>query len=382
MVSVLMSSAAYSLGSQVTSSEGITAMRLINELAKDGYFFHAVGANVTFDGIPDNCRFYDIRVPGDDLRLRSLIVMNVVGVYYSFRNMMLSRSIVKKNEVDIIHHMFPSSAHTSFSLIPIISSNFNKPFVFGPISESVHPLMVPLQSSMHNMSCERANIIVVQTKHLETEYVKRYGREKVKRIPLGVDVGSFPYSDPPAGSDGLEVLTVANLHHMKGVDVFIHAVPAVLKEHPNTKFRIIGDGPDSSNLRELVKRLGLESSVFFEGKVPNNRIPQYFQKAVMFCSTSREEAFGRAIIESLSSGRPVVATATSGATEIIDNGKDGLLIPINDNKALSEAINTLLNDEELRKRMALAGRKSAESKFDWSVICRQYLGIYQGLLTR
>jgi glycosyltransferase involved in cell wall biosynthesis len=375
-----MSSAAYSLGNQVTSSEGITAMRLINQLAKDDYFFHAVGANVSSEGIPQNCRFYNVRVPGDDLRLKSLIIMNAVGVYYSIRNMMISRSIVKKEDVQIIHHMFPSSAHTSFSLIPIVSSNFNRPFVFGPISESVHPNMLPLQSSMHEMNCKRADVIIVQTSHLEAEYAARYGKEKVKRIPLGVDVDAFPYSEPPPGIDGLEIVTVANLHHMKGVDIFIRAVPSVLKNLPNTKFRIIGDGPDSSNLKALVKNLGIETSVHFEGKVPNSEISKYYRKAAIFCSTSREEAFGRAIIESMSTGRPVIATATSGALEIVEKGKDGIIIPINDSDALSEAITRLLTDEALRKKMSIAGRKSAEAKFDWNIICKRYLETYQGLL--
>jgi len=352
---------------------------LMKELHANGHFFDAVGANVSSNLDLEGVRFHNIRVPKDDLRLKSMMVMNAGGLYYSIMGLVASKKILMANDIEIIHHMFPSSAGISYSLIPIFSISGPKlPFIFGPVCERVHGSRITAMGRMHDLTCHRANVIIVQTRRLLKEYSFKFG-DRVKRIPLGVDTVSFR---PGKGGDGRTILTVANLHHMKGVDVLLRSMRKVVDVHKDANLIIAGDGPERNALQSLCKKLGLEENVEMLGRVSYDKIAELYRKSDIFCSPSREEAFGRAMLEAMASGIPVVATSTLGASEIIDHGSDGTLVPLENHDALASELLNLLEERSMARRYGQRGRNKIEAEYSWHSIAELYNRTYSEVCGR
>lgn len=168
-------------------------------------------------------------------------------------------------------------------------------------------------------------------------------------------------------SDAFLIGSIGELRTLKRHDDFIRAAAIVAREIPSCHFIIAGVDTSSSGevrngLVQLVSELGLEERVHFLGWLEN--APKLLQSLDVFVSASETESFGLAIVEAMAAGTAVVATATAGAQEIIDDGKTGLRVPIGDYESLAESITTLLRDEEKRRWMGMLAREAAHERFN------------------
>lgn len=163
----------------------------------------------------------------------------------------------------------------------------------------------------------------------------------------------------PWFGDEVPIITTAGrLTRQKNYPLLIEAFA---KAQRNTKIRlsILGEGEDRNSLEELVNKLGIQDKVVFFDFQKNPF--KYITKSDIFVLSSSWEGFGIVIIEAMACGVPVISTSCpSGPDEIITNGVNGLLVPVNDTEAMADAILKLLKDEPLRKRLADAGKKRAE----------------------
>lgn len=202
-------------------------------------------------------------------------------------------------------------------------------------------------------------------------------------IPNGVDLDRIKKmarwgKGVPPKHCPLRLITVGRLHPAKGIDILLRAL-ALLKRQAGSGWEcyILGEGPDRPRLAQLVVKLGLEKHVHFIGHASNPYA--WLSRADIFISPSRWETFGIAIVEAMALGLPVVATVTDGAVDIVSDGEDGLLVPIEDPKALSEAILRLLQSPELRERMSRQASRKAQ-RFDAFSIAWQYMDLIEKLL--
>lgn len=155
------------------------------------------------------------------------------------------------------------------------------------------------------------------------------------------------------------IVGMGRLGREKGFDLLVRASAAV--RHP---FRVVllGEGVEENSLRELVKNLGIGDRVEFAG-FRKNPFP-YLQKASVFVLPSRYEGFPNSLLEAMALGVACVATrCPTGPEEIIMDGENGLLVPVEDPTALANAIDRLLGDTELRDRLGRAARERAR-EFD------------------
>ena len=117
--------------------------------------------------------------------------------------------------------------------------------------------------------------------------------------------------------------------------------------------------------------------VLFSGRVSNEMLPRDYTSADFFCSPATGgESFGIVLLEAMASGVPVLASAIPGFTAVIDGGKDGLLVPPNQPRVLAQAIDTLLNDEELCGAMSANGLRTAQ-RYDWHRVADSVLDVYE-----
>ncbi len=183
---------------------------------------------------------------------------------------------------------------------------------------------------------------------------------KVKTIHSGLDLSKFgniksEFSEAPV------VGLVSRLTAEKEVELFVRAIPEVLQTHPNTRFEIIGDGPDRSKLESLAKELELTSNLTFKGWCQN--VSEVLPTLDIFVFTSSGEGLPWCILEAQASGVPLIASSVGGIPEVITNNSNGLLAETNSPECFASCIKKLLSNPKLAMEMAQNGRKKIENHF-------------------
>jgi glycosyltransferase involved in cell wall biosynthesis len=216
-----------------------------------------------------------------------------------------------------------------------------------------------------------------------TEADARAYRDRM-RLP-GVRIAAMPNPVPapgvaPAEGDRKWVVAAGRLAPVKRYDLLIKAFDKVRAERPDWRLRIYGGGKQKDKLRRLIDQLGLYNHVFLMG--PANPIEPEWAKGSVAAVTSTFESFGMTIVEAMRCGLPVVATdCPHGPGEIIDNGVDGRLVEVGNVDAIAGGLLELINDDELRHRMAARALEGSE-RFDPTRIAERYETLFGSLTAR
>jgi glycosyltransferase involved in cell wall biosynthesis len=176
-----------------------------------------------------------------------------------------------------------------------------------------------------------------------------------------------------------ELLAVGRLDPIKGFDVLVDALGELAKTGRKFRCRIIGSGPLEGDLRARIDRHGIGDWVELLGARPQAEVRAALNAASVFVLPSVVTATGDrdgipvSLMEAMALGTPVVSTRVSGIPELIEDGREGLLVPEKDAAALAAAIARLLDDPDLGPRLAVAARAKVEREFDASVEARKLL---------
>ncbi len=229
-------------------------------------------------------------------------------------------------------------------------------------------------------------IIATSPNYLATSPVLQAFRERCQVIPYGIDTSQFEQCPPDAVRKVRErfgdriVVSVGRLVYYKGFEVLIKAMASV-----RGKLVIVGEGPLRGELQSLAARLGVSDRVIFVGEIDNASVTAYYHAADLFAlaSVARSEAFGIVQIEAMAAGLPVVNTGLdSGVPFVSLHGETGLTVPPGNPQALAEAINRLLDDEQLRKSFGQAGIRRAKQEFGLQTMLRRTLELYENVTGR
>lgn len=207
---------------------------------------------------------------------------------------------------------------------------------------------------------------------------------KIAVVHNGIDVERF--GKAVADADGPVVVgTVGHLAAIKGHDVFVRAAALVSAHNPDVRFVIIGEdkSPELSHrksLETLISELGLSQIVSLPGW--RDDMPAALSSLTLFVSAARSEPFGLAIVEAMAAGLPVIATASEGASEIIEDNVTGKLVPIDDADALAQAIDALLNNPLERSRLARTAQLAARERFSLQRMARDTERVYREMLEK
>ncbi|WP_297517894.1 glycosyltransferase family 4 protein [Thermococcus sp.] len=173
--------------------------------------------------------------------------------------------------------------------------------------------------------------------------------------------------------DGPLILYVGRLEPRKGVNVLVSAMRWI-----DGTLLVVGNGNMLPLLRSEAKMLGVSERVRFMGTVEYGLLPRIYGASDVFVLPSLSEAFGIVLLEAMSSGVPTVGTTVGGIPEIID--RCGLLVPPGDARKLAEAVNMILDNKSLAKKLGRLGRERVEEIYSWNVIVRRTVSIYKEVL--
>lgn len=244
-------------------------------------------------------------------------------------------------------------------------------------------------NKLHRHTLARAHCVIAVSNAVARELrAQRVVTDnQVAVVPNGVDVSRFaiefdrsqfrqsiglPASGPLVGSIG-------ELRTLKRHDDFIRAAARVVSHFPETHFVLAGvDTSHSSevhkHLEQLVHETGLKNRFHFLGWVEDAE--KLLSAIDVFVSASETESFGLAIAEAMAAGTAVVATATEGAQEVVDDQETGLLVPIGDVARLADAIVVLLSDGERRRQIGARAHEVVNAKFSLERMVDQIERIY------
>ena len=207
------------------------------------------------------------------------------------------------------------------------------------------------------------------------ERAKRFGRTDATLISNGLTLQNIPRAAKVSG----RILFVGRHEKMKGIDTLLRAFAQV--EHRQAHLHLVGDGSQKTVYEKLAEELGIADRVKFLGFVPVPDVYQEFAEAQIFCGLSRSEALGNVFLEAQAAECAVIGTRVGGIPDIVEDGKQGILIEPNDVEQAVHALEKLLCDEPLRSAMASEGVQHA-SHYDWSQIAEKYALVYEEILTR
>jgi glycosyltransferase involved in cell wall biosynthesis len=209
-------------------------------------------------------------------------------------------------------------------------------------------------------------------------YLSQFVRqpERIRVIYNGFDQTLFRPSEHRNGVP--QLVSLSRLVPAKGIDVLIRACAELKRRGKNFVLHVIGDGMAREELNRLCKELNVQDETIFYGYVLHpHEFMSFFD---IFVLPSRAEAFGSVFAEAALSGLACVGTQVGGIAEQIIHGKTGLLVPVDDAIALSDALQKLIDDEAYRQKLANAGREYALKHFSLDRVVAEYGELYRSVL--
>jgi glycosyltransferase involved in cell wall biosynthesis len=225
---------------------------------------------------------------------------------------------------------------------------------------------------------------------------KIFPPSKIRVVHNGVDAAAWAEAErrarsaqrtegrptPPDVPAPLRVGTVGELSEVKDQETFLRAASLVAQaQGDGVEFVLVG-GEASAEYRARLERLAAEGGLEGRAHMLGRRedVAEILPSFDVFVSTSQSEAFGLAVLEAMACGVPVVATATEGAREIVEDGATGTLVPVGDAEAVAAAVSALLADAALREAYGRSARLAAQTRFSLERMIEETESIYQEAL--
>jgi len=389
------------LHSDRLGSECCWSYEIIKGFAKKGHKVMAiVGINETSQPPPGKVKLYSIFKKRSQNAFREVIHK----LKFSYACYKIGKELLKKEEIDIIHHMLPSS-DVAYNLLPLLKTTEGRPFIMGPFQPraekgSYHdfchylgirkgifsrglyliaPLSYKLFHSLFKRTIKKADSIICVNQRARDYYSRYVEEKKIQVIPVGIDVHRFiPKRRRKKGSQ-INLLAVGYFMIRKGFTVLLKTISNLTNKYPDVRLRIVGRGYQEEELKRLVQELGLKGQVEFCGFVPHTQIEHYYQESDIFCNPTMDEPFGQVNLEAMACGLPIVGTKVGALTEIVTSDV-GILVEKNNPGEMAQAIEHLIKNKGKRLQMGENARRRIKRFYSWDHIADQYLKLYEEVL--
>jgi glycosyltransferase involved in cell wall biosynthesis len=354
-------------------------------MAKYGYQFEALSPYIRIHEPLNNVTFHQVGSFKISPTSQAIYRYAMHSEFF-LRSLVRSRKLLRERRIEIVHHMLPAVFNYTFSPLALLIRNLKQPFVFGPISTHFYErpasekAFLPFTSRLHEATAQRCDRLIAITNQTRDLYKTLVDQERISVIPFGVDTETFKPIKEEQAPEKLRMLYAGSLYALKGLPYLLKALANVKKLGLKANLKIIGGGEQKEALVALTRVLGIEKDVEFKGPVPYSNMPEYYSHCDVFCYPTLGEPFGKAVIEAMACGKPVIATNVGGPAEIIQDRVNGLLVPPANPEAMAAKIARLMGNESERRRIGRKARESVLQRFSWSVVAEQYHQLYSSIL--
>jgi glycosyltransferase involved in cell wall biosynthesis len=178
---------------------------------------------------------------------------------------------------------------------------------------------------------------------------------------------------------------MGRLVERKGVHLLLEAL-SLLPSDGRPLLRVVGDGPERARLQELAGRLALDADVVFHGFISNEEKAERlagcdaFVLPAVIDAKGDTEGLGVVLLEAMTYGKPVIASAAGGIVDIVRDGRNGFLVPPGDANALAAAISACVENPVRARELGARGRVDVEEGFSWDVIAERLAALYTSVV--
>ncbi|MHB1325911.1 MAG: glycosyltransferase family 4 protein [Thermoleophilia bacterium] len=304
----------------------------------------------------------------------------------SFARITLGRSLgdslqkfFEREKFDVIH------AHSPLTpILPLVAiRRSSAPVTVGTFHtyfDHSHGYGMLKKKAMEHMNMMDGRIVVSDAC---TEALSRYFDAEYRVIPNGVDTDYFRPDAPvrPEFDDGkLNILFVGRFDPRNGLKTMLEAFRLVRQQFDNCRLIVVGDGPLRPYYRSVMDKK-LASDIHFAGLINGGR-PNYYASADIYCTPCTKASFGVVLLEAMASATPIVASDINGYRLVMEDNRQGILVPETEASGFAEALLRLLRDPELRRRLGNEGRRTAIDSFSWDLVATRVEQYYLELLGR
>jgi len=226
-----------------------------------------------------------------------------------------------------------------------------------------------------------ADAVLIGSESFAAEVVENLGvpREVFTIVPGGTDTARFAPADDAAIGDLRDPPTL--LYHgrvdlRKGVAELLDAFAALVAGGRDLRLVVSGIGPDVQATRDQAAALGVAGRVEFPGATSYDDAPAAYRRGDLFVSPTYSEGFSNTILEAMASGLPIVSTRAVGVVDCLEHGRDALLVEPRDSVGLAAAVARLLDDGDLRRRLARRALADVRRLYSWQTVGRQIMDVY------
>jgi glycosyltransferase involved in cell wall biosynthesis len=293
------------------------------------------------------------------------------------------RRLIKKIKPDVIDaHYITTYGHLA------IASGFH-PVVLTAWGSDIliEPKKNRLIKCLTRYALSHAQIIVCTSADVRKEIIKLgMNPDRIRIIYCGVDTEKF---NPLRGRklreklglhDEPVIISTRKLNPIYNVAMLIRAIPLVLKQAPQARFIIAGTGRQSEYLKNLANSLGISRNINFVGWLMPDDLPDYLASADIYVSTSLSDSGSISLHEAMACELAPVVTDLPSIREWINDGENGLLVPVNNYQALAEKIIYLIQHKEIRERFGQENRRIIKEKAEYEEQMEQAEKLYEQLL--
>lgn len=286
------------------------------------------------------------------------------------------KKIIQDFKPDIVHAHYA----TSYGLIGALSG-FH-PFILSVWGNDIFNF--PKNSFLHKTvlkyNLKKADKIL-STSHVMAKEASLYTDKNIEVTPFGIDIKQFKpiVVENLFDANAIVIGTIKTLDQEYGIEYLIRSFKILKTKHAflPLKLLIVGSGSLENKLKALVRELEIEMETIFTGKIPYAEIPKYHNMLSVSVSVSNSESFGVAIIEASSCGKPVVVSNVGGLPEVVEDGVTGIIVPPRNPEKTAEAIEKLILNIEMQKKMGEMGRVRVKKMFNWDDNVKQMIDIYK-----
>lgn len=363
---------------------GYHVYNLTKELCKRGVDVKVFAGDITSTKAP--WKTHIEKVFGDVSVFR-IPVINIPGRVYSLTPSLTT--LLLREEAGLFHahgyQFFPSDIAAVVSKlrhIPLILTLHGFPRGFY---DFVHRLY---RWSIGNYTLRNVTKFIAVSNQVARDFAAiGVPKNRIKVIPNGINLDD--YTNMPGGKKfreryGLEdkkiILAIGRLEKIKGFEYLIMALPKISEQISNVKIVIAGPEFNYGNeLRRLSKEISVKKDVIFSGLMDKDDKKEALAAADVIVVPSIYEGFGIVLLEAMAAGKPVIATKTGAAPEIIEDGMTGLLVEIGNSEQLASLITKVLKNNRFAKELSVNAKIKVE-KYDWKRITSEVLRLYEEVM--
>ena len=371
-----------------SSYRGIFIKKMAQLLRSDGYQISVVTPKI-YSGSPYFEKQNGIKVyrfpffARDKLLVEYRKIPYLRMLLYYISGFFITAYVILRNRCDLIHVHWA----IPIGLIGILAGRLLR----KPLAVTIHGSDFRMATENSNLPkkiflwvCKRAKQIMcvseLQAKGIEKMGV---GGDKISTIPMGVDE-AFLEAGRSRGEklngQPFTILSNRNLLPIYNVSLLIRAMPLVLAEEPETNFLIAGDGSEREHLEREARNFDVSPFVQFLGRVPHEKMPNLLSKVDIYVSTSLYDGTSVSLLEAMGAGAFPIVTNIPANREWINDGENGFLISVDDEKILAQRIIESIKNRSLLEKSVKNNLLITEKNVLWPAIIEKIGEMYHGAL--